>query len=164
MLHLGAWLTCWPAGRCQVVLDGPSQQIVYATLAQLLADARRGAVKEHVLSDTYDEAKLANDALASHLLQLEAGSSNAPRDEPHPLQLSLPSTRPEDAPSQRRGARLIRRALSALTIQTLSAIAARREMTLNSIVLGTLATHLRACRYVNRIRNPLASSLLLAAC
>jgi hypothetical protein len=141
-LCLCAWLTCLPAWLCQVVLDGPSQQVVYSTLSQILAGTRCGLVTEHTVSEANNESKLANDALVSHLGRLEAGSDES-GPQPHPLLLPGALTRADDT-TLVFGMRNIRRAISPVTVGKLNRIAARHDITLNSILLGTLATQLWA--------------------
>ena len=136
---LCAWLTYFPAWPCQVVLDGPSQQIVYSALSQILADERRGLVTDLV---SEDESKLATDALMSHLLVLAAGSNQLGLP-PHRLLLPGACTTAEGTPVEC-GMRGLRSTVSPCTMRTLDRIAARRNVTLNSILLGTLATQLRA--------------------
>ena len=115
---------------------------MYSTLARILADERCGLVTEHPASEANDESKLANDAVVSHLLVLEAGS-NERGLHPHPLLLLGARIATDDTPLQY-GMCCIRRTIDPLTMETLKQIAARRDMTLNSILLGTLATQLRA--------------------
>ena len=97
---------------------------------------------EHPVSEANDERKLVNDAVVSHVLLLEAGS-NEPVLHPHPLLLSGAYKAAEDTPPEY-GMCCVRRTISPLTIKTLNQIAVGRGMTLNSILLGTLATQLRA--------------------
>ena len=115
---------------------------MYSTLSQILADERCARVRQHLVSEANDESKLANDAVVSHVLVLEAGA-NEPGLHPHPLLLPAPYTAAEDTPLEC-GMCCVRRTISPLTIKTLNQIAASRDMTLNSILLGTLATQLRA--------------------
>merc|ERR1719424_1684602 len=42
-----------------VVLDGPSQQIVFSTLSQILVEERLGSTAERLVFDPYDAVKLA---------------------------------------------------------------------------------------------------------
>lgn len=121
---------------------------------------------EHPVSETYDESKLANDALVSHLCVIESGAAEL-GPHPHPLLLPGASTKAKDTAldfginairyfmspaketpatetSPEVGMDTVRRFMSPLLIGTLNRIAAHHNMTLNSILLGTLATHLRA--------------------
>jgi hypothetical protein len=94
-----------------------------------------------LLFEMYDETKLANDALASHLSALEVGS---PVSGPHPLRLLLPEVcRTSEVRPLEFGMRAVRRAIRPLTIEMLNRFAASCNVTLNSVLLGTLATQLR---------------------
>jgi len=124
-----------------VVVDGPSQQIVYSELSQILADIRCGLVMEHKVVEANDESKLANDALVSHLRVLETGSHETV---PHPHPVLLPGARTMAENTTPESGRGISRAISPTTIGKLNRIAAYHNITLNSIFLGTLATQLRA--------------------
>jgi hypothetical protein len=127
-----------------VVLDGPSQQIVFSTLSGILANERRGLAAEQSVAQAYDASKLAEDAIVSHLHVLETGSIN--EFLPHPFQLLLSDacTRAVYTPFEF-GMRSIQRAIGPHTIAALNQIAVSSGVTLNSILLGMLATHLRAC-------------------
>ena len=150
----------------QAVLDGPSQQIVFSTLSQLLTRARLGLLTPPT-PDPHRASQLAEDANATHLRLLAAGGfakycalvaglahaddgwredrpCNRRKDRPQPLELSLPGPCQAENAQPEVGSRSVERIISPHTIAALRQIAASSGMTLNAILLGTLATRLRA--------------------
>jgi hypothetical protein len=135
-----------------VVLDGRSQQIVYATLSQILTDARLGLETEQPVYEAYSASKLAEDATESHLRVLEAGPQEL---QAQPLPLLLPSARASTECMLPEGVGIVgmrgaQRILSPSTVEMLTLTATSCGVTLNSILLGTLATYLRGCCSQNR--------------
>lgn len=123
-------------------------------MSSFMADERRGLVTAHLVSEARNaskasEEKLAEDAISSHLQNLEAGSDASVQRQFQfsakslhwkvPLQLLLPC--PGASPLV--GMRTIRVDFSPLLTEKLEQIAAHMGVTLNSVLLGTLATHLR---------------------
>jgi len=112
------------------VLDGPSQQIVYQHVLQLLQAERRGQIFTWA---AHSETRLVGNAIAHHIGTLLAQrSSVVPR---HLLQVDLPfELRTNQAVAMER----LRRHISLQTIAAAKAIAATSGLTLNALLLGTL--------------------------
>ena len=170
---------------CQVVLDGPSQQIVFSTLSQILAEERLGSTAERPAFQPNDVGKLAEEAILSHSRVLEAGGSVERKPYTPPLLLSgnrsptgastsvtsivdmaiAPFTNATGILTSitstvanavtfpvaanlavaEVGMRTVQRTIEPQTIDMLNRIATRSGITLNSLLLGTLSMHLRAC-------------------
>ena len=116
---------------------------MYSTLSQILSNERHGLMIQ-LNFDTYDEHKLASDAIVAHLHALEAGSIVV---EPCPLQLLLPGlcvVAEGTGSSVEAGMRSVQRNLDQHAITKFNHLATRHKVTLNSILLGTLAMHLHA--------------------
>jgi acyl transferase domain-containing protein len=128
-----------------IVLDGPSQAIVYAHLSALLHAQRprpreppaaaAAAAPPLALRPYYDEAKVARDALSQHLLELETSPVEVAAQL---CRVRLPF---ELAPSRRAEPRtgIFQRGLPAALIERLRRRAAAAGLTLNSVLLASLA-------------------------
>jgi hypothetical protein len=120
---------------------------VISALSQILAEERLGLTTTRLESEAYGASKLAECAVVRHLRELEIDSSDlAPR--PLPLMLPCAKTRVEkmlrsclNIPTGAFQNDVAYRTIDALTITKFRKIAASRGVTLNSILLGTLATH-----------------------
>jgi hypothetical protein len=116
-----------------IVLDGPSQQIVYRDLSRLLAAERTGKRAEHVEIEGCDEEQLMRDAVEHHVGALGAQPQDVPA---HLLRLRLPFELPSGG-----GLSMveIRRPLCESVVSGLRRLAAKHKLTLNAIFLGALA-------------------------
>ena len=127
-----------------IAQDGPSQQIAYAHLAAILAAERTGdeAAVASVVSGLTgsDEARIAHDAAVHHVRSL----GTPPLDVPATLRdLRLPFERDVRGES---ATGYFQRSLDEATMANLRRVAASNGLTLNAIVLGTLASLLhRLC-------------------
>ena len=117
-----------------IVLDGPSQQIVYTHMSQILAAERSG---QPALITPYDEGKIVSDAIMYHVLSLSEESR-----EMAPLLFNVElSFRHATV-----GAVCVESPLFRIPGETIAAatqIATSSGFTLNALLLGTLACVLR---------------------
>jgi len=113
-----------------IVLDGPSQQIVYGHLTQLLAAERGGPPVELV---AHDEDVIARAAIAHHVRTLSAQNTELPKDVLH---LELPFKRDPVGPAQMEA---LTRHVADETIAAAEALASRQGLTLNALLMGSLA-------------------------
>ena len=130
-----------------IVLDGPSQQILYHHLDQLLVAQRTGETIKGLHGHT-DEAKIARDAIMHHLYL----SEYQPNDVAEGLrQIILPFTRPDVDPRATMAvAANYQCHVSDTTIRRLRQLASAQGFTLNAVLCGALAHYLHTLTGLQR--------------
>jgi len=114
-----------------VVLDGPSQQLVYGHLTRIL-DANRSG--EEVVISKYSVSRIGQHAISHHLRTLNAQLASGLPPQAYQLKLPFRISHPDRA-----GAEISSWHLPEKTIEAAKASARGMGVTLNSFLLGTLA-------------------------
>eukprot|EP00966_Prymnesium_polylepis_P220745 5105878-Prymnesium_polylepis.1 len=124
-----------------IVMDGPSQSIVYGHLQQLLAAERSPSSSAPAQLHECGEADMARHALANHFAALETPPIDVPA---HVCNMALPFAR---ARPSKPASGSFQHIISTETVAALRGVALANGLTLNALVLGTLASFLhRRCR------------------
>ena len=119
-----------------IVLDGPSQQIIYSHLTQILAAGRAGQALKLRASDT---SKMARDAIRGHIRFIHRRITAPTSQNKDDLSVRLPLLSIPSASAADKDKVQLTHHIPQHAVARMSKAAVERGLTMNAFVLGTLA-------------------------